>query len=104
MHVQMQGVYQRKGRGERNRMNCTCGKEDGGESVCITAGIVPAEKRWRGKSHVQLRELYMRIKGGRQNRMYSGGNCTCGKYGRGEVHVQMQEVYLRKEKEQQNRI
>ena len=59
--------------------NCTCGKEDGGESVCITAGIVLAEREGRAKQHVLPRELYVRKRGWRRKRMYYCGDCTCGK-------------------------
>lgn len=75
VHVLLRGLYLRKGRGERNsmysRVNCTCGKEDGGESVCITAGIVPAEREGRAKTHVRLRELYLLERGWGRIRMYA---------------------------------
>ena len=75
MYVLLRGLYLRKGRGERNsmysRVNCTCGKEDGGESVCITAGIVPAEREGRAKTHIRLRELYLREMWGGRMGMYA---------------------------------
>ena len=74
-YVSLRGLYLRKGRGERNRMysrvNCTCGKEDGGESVCITAGIVPAEREGRAKPHVPLWGLYLRERWGGRMGMYA---------------------------------
>jgi len=63
----------RKMQGERDRMyrcgNNTCGKRRESETACNIAGTVPAEREGRARSHVSLRELYLRKEKEERNRM-----------------------------------
>ena len=60
---------------------CTCGKRRESEIACTAAGIIPAEREGRAKTHVTLRELYVRKLPGTRKRMYRYRECTCRKGG-----------------------
>ncbi len=49
--------------------NNTCGKRRESETACNIAGTVPAEREGRARSHVSLRELYLRKEKEERNRM-----------------------------------
>ena len=64
--------------------NYTCEKGGEGEFARTPAETVPAEKEVRENSHVRPWKPYMRKRRWVQTRMYTYGNCTCGKGGDGE--------------------
>ena len=76
---------------------CTCGKRRESEIACTAAGIIPAEREGRAKTHVTLRELYVRKLPGAGKSMYHCGNCTCGKRRESETACNIvRELYVRK--------